>query len=289
QLPSDPRHQPLLGSAGERAVDPPAVGGVVGQAVEQWRVADDPGVEADHAVLPAPRVQRDQVGDPNLRLVVLLKGAGERPRDGAVAPAGFGHGDQHPSRATHLTTLPLGRRPAGREGLPWRRRRPVRLDIAATIASVHPRGGRSSEPGSGYPTRCGSTPVFSPTWAMISRAWSMCASVCVAIQLVRSSARPGSTAGATAGLVNRPASNSRRQTTASRMSSPMMIGTIWVQLVPRSNPSASNPLRQRSTLRQRRSRRSGSRSIISSAASAAPALAGGIAALKTIERPWCLM
>ena len=108
------------------------------------------------------------------------------------------------------------------------------------------------------------------------------------MQLVRSSARPGSTAGATAGFVNSPASNSLRQNTASFMSSPTMMGTIWLQLVPRSIPSASRPLRHCSTRSHSAARRSGSVSMMFSASSAAPALAGGIAALNTMLRPWCL-
>jgi len=125
------------------------------------------------------------------------------------------------------------------------------------------------------------------TQASIAR--ERCASVCVAMQLVRRRARPLAVAGKTTGLTKTPSSSRRRVMAKAWRSSPTMIGMTGVRESPVQKPWPERPSLRKRVLRQSCSRRSGSASRMSTAAEAAAAEAGRRAAEKIRLRPACRM
>src|SRR5512134_599963 len=132
------------------------------------------------------------------------------------------------------------------------------------------------------------TPRRLPTFSIFPRARSMWAKVWVAIRLHRMRASPSGTAGAITGLTKTPSSWSRIVAWNVLTVSPMRTGRIGVSERPVWKPSSLRPFRNLRVLSQRLASRSGSRCMIRTAASAAAAFGGEMAALNIIDRAVCL-
>jgi hypothetical protein len=106
---------------------------------------------------------------------------------------------------------------------------------------------------------------------------------------VRMSARPGAVAGDMTQFTNTPSSWSRCTIARAVASAPTTTGTTAVCEPAVSNPMDFSPSEKNRAFSQSRSRRSGSRSMISTVARAAATDAGGGAAEKMSVRARCLM
>ena len=128
---------------------------------------------------------------------------------------------------------------AGEEGcdVPTQRRDPERVPRVESVGQVDEALEVPSVTRRADAQRWGQmTPRSRPMRANCSSAKSIWSNVCVAMRLVRSRHWDGGTAGGATGLVNTPASNSRRHIRNVFSSGPISTGTIGVWVGPMSKP-----------------------------------------------------